>query len=71
MSVSVESVFDMLDRDSARDAIVEVVCASLPAIANTVAHYALDTRDVEPHGTLVFILFFHQLRVTGVTPLGT
>ncbi|KAJ8716282.1 hypothetical protein PYW08_013567 [Mythimna loreyi] len=49
VSTSVESLFDMMDRESARDAIVEVVCASLPAIANTVAHYALDSKDVEPH----------------------
>ncbi|XP_026732678.1 protein ELYS isoform X2 [Trichoplusia ni] len=50
VSTSVESLVDMLDRDSARDAIVEVVCSSLPAIANTVAHYALDrSKDVEPH----------------------
>ncbi|PZC82345.1 hypothetical protein B5X24_HaOG210648 [Helicoverpa armigera] len=49
VSTSVESLFDTMDRDNARDAIVEVVCSSLPAIANTVAHYALDSRDVEPH----------------------
>ncbi|CAH0584101.1 unnamed protein product [Chrysodeixis includens] len=40
VSTSVESLVDMLDRDSARDAIVEVVCSSLPAIAGTVAKAA-------------------------------
>ncbi|KAL0822750.1 hypothetical protein ABMA28_004761 [Loxostege sticticalis] len=46
---SVESLADLIDREGARDTIVEVVCASLPAITNVVRDFALSDKDVEPH----------------------
>lgn len=49
VSTSYESLFDMLDRDNARDALVEVMCGALPAITNAVASHARDLRDVD-HG---------------------
>ncbi|CAB3259639.1 unnamed protein product [Arctia plantaginis] len=45
---SYESLFDMADRDNARDALVDVVCGALPAITCAVASRAAHLRDV-PH----------------------
>lgn len=50
MTTSAESVLETLDRQEARDTIVEVACASLPQIANKVATFALQDKDFEPHG---------------------
>lgn len=49
VSTSAESLLELVERDSARDALVEVVFGALPAITNTVATCALDSTDVEPH----------------------
>ncbi|CAH0694290.1 unnamed protein product [Spodoptera exigua] len=49
VSTSAESLLELVERDSARDALVEVVYAALPAITNTVATIAFDNTDVEPH----------------------
>ncbi|XP_075978730.1 AT hook containing transcription factor 1 homolog isoform X2 [Anticarsia gemmatalis] len=46
VSTSYESLFDIMDRENARDAIVEVVCSSLPAITNTVANLAQEVTQV-------------------------
>ncbi|XP_039755273.1 protein ELYS isoform X3 [Pararge aegeria] len=47
MATSAESILDVLDRESARDTLVEVVCSTLPTIATSVARCALT--DYEPH----------------------
>ncbi|KAJ0178460.1 hypothetical protein K1T71_006283 [Dendrolimus kikuchii] len=49
VSTSAESVLETMDRQDARDTMVEVACASLPQIANKVATFALQEKDVEPH----------------------
>ncbi|CAH4028848.1 unnamed protein product [Pieris brassicae] len=47
MCRSVESMSDLLERESARDVIVEVMCRCVPNIATTVAKFA--TQEFEPH----------------------
>ncbi|XP_063827886.1 serine/arginine repetitive matrix protein 2 [Ostrinia nubilalis] len=47
---SAESLADLVDREGARDTIVEVVCASLPNITNVVRDFALSDKDTESHG---------------------
>ncbi|XP_022829772.1 protein ELYS isoform X2 [Spodoptera litura] len=49
VSRSAESLLELCERDGARDALVHVARAALPAISATVAHYALHSADVEPH----------------------
>ncbi|CAF4865367.1 unnamed protein product [Pieris macdunnoughi] len=44
---SVESMSDLMERESARDVIVEVMCRCVPNIATTVAKFA--TQEFEPH----------------------
>ncbi|XP_028163757.1 protein ELYS-like isoform X4 [Ostrinia furnacalis] len=46
---SAESLADLVDREGARDTIVEVVCASLPNITNVVRDFALLDKDTESH----------------------
>ncbi|KAF9811452.1 hypothetical protein SFRURICE_002821 [Spodoptera frugiperda] len=62
VSTSAESLLELVERDSARDALVEVVFGALPAITNTVATCALDSTDVEPHGE-IFVLFVWPILV--------
>ncbi|XP_049874525.1 protein ELYS isoform X3 [Pectinophora gossypiella] len=45
---SLESIADVIDREGARDILVEVLCSTLPSITSTVAHSALD-RDFDSH----------------------
>ncbi|CAK1550612.1 unnamed protein product [Leptosia nina] len=47
MCRSVESMNDVLERESARDVLVDVMCGSVPNIANTVARFV--TAEFEPH----------------------
>ncbi|XP_052741865.1 protein ELYS [Bicyclus anynana] len=58
MTTSAESILDVLDRENARDALVEVVCASLPTIATSVARCALtdfETHIVKPKPMSVYV----------------
>ncbi|XP_047993086.1 protein ELYS [Leguminivora glycinivorella] len=48
ITASSSSIADALDRQQARDTLVDVVCASLPTIASRVARTAL-SNDCEPH----------------------
>ncbi|XP_063382768.1 protein ELYS [Cydia fagiglandana] len=48
ISSSSSSIVEVMDRQQARDTLVEVVCASLPTIATKVAHMALSDH-CEPH----------------------
>ncbi|XP_063623220.1 protein ELYS [Cydia splendana] len=48
ISSSSSSIVDVMDRQQARDTLVEVVCSSLPTIAARVAHMALSDH-CEPH----------------------
>ncbi|XP_053606157.1 protein ELYS-like [Plodia interpunctella] len=49
LTKSAESLADMIDRDSARDTLVDVVCGYLPTIATAVAKCAFTEREVMPH----------------------
>ncbi|XP_052749995.1 protein ELYS isoform X2 [Galleria mellonella] len=49
VSASAESLAETLDREEARDNLVELAMASLPAIAGTVAKYALVDKDYDTH----------------------
>ncbi|XP_063363599.1 uncharacterized protein LOC134652357 [Cydia amplana] len=52
ISSSSSSIVDVMDRQQARDTLVEVVCSSLPTIATRVAHMALSDH-CEPHSKSV------------------
>ncbi|XP_072947807.1 uncharacterized protein Elys [Epargyreus clarus] len=47
LSTSAESLLDVMDREGARDTLVEVVCSALPQVANSVARCA--RVEFEPH----------------------
>ncbi|XP_069359151.1 uro-adherence factor A-like isoform X3 [Maniola hyperantus] len=58
MATSAESILDVLDRESARDTLVEVLCSALPTIATTVARVALtnfDTHITKPKPMSVYV----------------
>ncbi|KAJ2944205.1 hypothetical protein O0L34_g18182 [Tuta absoluta] len=47
-TASAESLTDLIDRQGARDTLVEVLCSTLPAITNTVAH-SINEKEWESH----------------------
>ncbi|KAI5644097.1 nuclear pore complex assembly domain-containing protein [Phthorimaea operculella] len=47
-TTSIESLTDLMDREGARDTLVEVLCGTLPAITNTVAH-SINEKEWESH----------------------
>ncbi|KAM3960759.1 LOW QUALITY PROTEIN: AT hook containing transcription factor 1 homolog [Aphomia sociella] len=49
LGTSTESLAEMLDREGARDTLVEVAVAALPSIAGTVAKYAFLDKDYDTH----------------------
>ncbi|XP_045766387.1 uncharacterized protein LOC123868080 [Maniola jurtina] len=58
MATSAESILDVLDRESARDTLVEVLCSTLPTIATSVARVALtnfDTHITKPKPMSVYV----------------
>ncbi|RVE50619.1 hypothetical protein evm_004743 [Chilo suppressalis] len=48
-SGSLESLAEILDREGARDTVVEVACASLPAVTGSVRDFVFSEKDIETH----------------------